>query len=250
MPRRPLSLFSPGRILVLTFILGTTVCLLAPTAEAAQEKGYAPSRQDVFQMVVDEALRLNFSPELALAVARTESDFDAHAESHAGARGVMQIMPRTGRDVLNLRPSQLWDARTNIRGGITFLQDLIRSYDGRVDIALSHYNGGSAVRRPNGSLRIIPATRNYVKKVKRFERQYRRDQQVLTARINSKKRHHRQKDVIIVRSAPRKPLKQLRRQSVLTAQKLDHLDRQLDRISGLLAQGRLARQRNSGLQDW
>lgn len=130
------------------------------------------SRETVQAIVVDEATRADFPPELALAVAEVESAFSTHAVSHAGARGVMQIMPRTGRDLFGLEPWELYDARTNIRAGIAYLDELIDTY-GRLDIALSHYNGGSAVRRRDGSLRVIPATRSYVDRVLARERHWR-----------------------------------------------------------------------------
>jgi soluble lytic murein transglycosylase-like protein len=60
-----------------------------------------------------------------------------------------------------------------VRLGLHFLGRLIRRYRGRVDLALSYYNGGSAVGRlPNA--RVIPATYKYVVRVQRLEKQYRR----------------------------------------------------------------------------
>lgn len=130
-------------------------------------------RADVMEMVLREAINMDISISLALAVAHVESNFNAGALSSKGARGVMQIMPATARGEYGLSADQLWNPRTNIRIGLHFLSHLIDTYDGRTDIALSHYNGGSAVRR-NGRLRVIPATRKYVKKVKRTRQVYRR----------------------------------------------------------------------------
>ena len=107
-----------------------------------------------------------------MAVAKAESNFDAAAESRAGARGVMQIMPRTARDLYGVAPDELWDARLNVQLGIDYLESLIRRYHGRWDIALSHYNGGSAVGDP-ANPRVIPATSAYVNKVLRLQRRYR-----------------------------------------------------------------------------
>lgn len=131
-----------------------------------------PSKMTVKQMVAQEARNMGIPVPLALAVAHAESSFDARARSHKGARGVMQIMPATARGEYGLDPDRLWDPRVNIRVGLHFLGRLIRRYDGRTDLALSYYNGGSAVGRP-GRARVIPATLKYVRKVERLRRHYR-----------------------------------------------------------------------------
>jgi len=141
-----------------------------PTQSHARRKD---SRVRVMEMVLRQAIDLDVSLSLALAVAHAESNFNALALSSKGARGVMQIMPATARGVYGITADQLWNPRTNIRVGLHFLSRLIESYDGHTDIALSHYNGGSAVRR-GGRLRVIPATRKYVTKVKRLQRFYRK----------------------------------------------------------------------------
>lgn len=127
-------------------------------------------------LIVQEAQRSKYvTPSLALAVAHVESSFRADAISPAGAIGVMQIMPRTGRTLYGLSSRQLKDPRINIRAGIQFLDQLIEQYDGRIDLALSHYNGGSAVNR-GGKKKIISYTRGYVLKVLSAARMYRESQ--------------------------------------------------------------------------
>ena len=117
------------------------------------------------QMIVKEAVKTkNVTPSVALAVAKIESGFRPHVVSSAGAVGVMQIMPRTGRDLFGLSRAKLFDPATNIRAGVTFLDQLIDRYGGRIDLALSHYNGGSRVTA-GPQPRIIPVTRGYVIKV-------------------------------------------------------------------------------------
>jgi len=137
-------------------------------------ESHARRRQDraeVMEIVLREAIKMDVSISLALAVAHVESNFNPRALSSKGARGVMQIMPATAKGEYGISADKLWNPRTNVRIGLRFLSSLIDEY-GRTDIALSHYNGGSAVRR-GGHLRVIPATRKYVKKVKRKQRFYR-----------------------------------------------------------------------------
>jgi len=140
--------------------------------QARAKSAHAPD--SIRAMVVKEALDLSLPVALALAVAHAESNFDPRALSHKGARGVMQIMPATARGEYGVQAELLWQPRINIRLGIHFLRRLIARYHGRVDLALSYYNGGSAV----GDLpraRVIPATRNYVNRVKFLHKRYRKE---------------------------------------------------------------------------
>ena len=120
---------------------------------------------DIQKFLVDEANRQSIDPALALAIAKVESDFNPTALSHAGAKGIMQIMPATAKGVFGSSPERLFDAKTNIELGISFIKQLLVRYDQRTDIALSHYNGGSAVQDQFGGLTVIPATQKYVNKV-------------------------------------------------------------------------------------
>lgn len=120
---------------------------------------------DIQSRIVAEAKRQNMPPSLALAIAKVESNFNSHALSGAGARGVMQIMPRTAEHVFGVPRSRLFEPDVNITLGVKFIKKLLERYDGRLDIALSHYNGGSGVKNRLGEFRVIPATRLYVDKV-------------------------------------------------------------------------------------
>ena len=127
----------------------------------------ANNRFDIKKMVRQEAAKSNVPISLALAVAKVESDFNARALSSAGARGVMQIMPATSQQEFGISPNRLWDPRLNIRLGVQFLEQLHRQYDGRWDLALSHYNGGTV----KGST-PHKRTRNYIKNVRKWQHVY------------------------------------------------------------------------------
>ena len=161
--------------LLLLALAGLCSGSLVPAGPAAgATTTTAAERQSVRALVAAEARAMRFPVSLALAVARAESDFDPRVESHKGARGVMQIMPRTAAEEYGIPADLLWQPRLNVRLGIHFLKRLLRRYRGRTDLALSYYNGGSAV----GDLpraRVLPATRDYVRKVRRYQRHYRRE---------------------------------------------------------------------------
>jgi len=148
-------------------------CATATPASVTQVAATRSGRGQIMSMVVREANDLGVSASLALALAHTESNFNPRALSPKGARGVLQIMPATARGEYGIAADRLWDPRTNIRLGLHFLKRLQRRYGGRTDLALSHYNGGSAVGRPPHA-RVIPATRSYVARVQRLQQMYRR----------------------------------------------------------------------------
>lgn len=133
---------------------------------------YPFSQDDIKQLLEEEAQYQGVSPSLVLAIAKVESDFNPSALSHAGAKGVMQIMPATAKNGFQVEGHELFNAKVNIRVGVAFIKQLLEQYNGQVDIALSHYNGGSRVKRPNGALGVIPATRVYVNKVKMYAQRY------------------------------------------------------------------------------
>lgn len=89
-------------------------------------------------------------PEAALvhAVVRQESAFNPDAVSHAGARGLMQLMPATAKRVARSmkvkysRKNLTKDPAYNIRLGSRFLKSLITRYDGSYVLALAAYNAG------------------------------------------------------------------------------------------------------------
>ena len=129
----------------------------------------------VHRTILDEAVKNGtVPPALALAVARVESNFSANAESTAGARGVMQIMPSTAWDEFGVMRGKLWDERTNVRLGVAYLERLYRQYGKRWDLALSHYNGGS-LKKKKGQFVVHQYTFNYVKKVMKHWRKYQQD---------------------------------------------------------------------------
>jgi soluble lytic murein transglycosylase-like protein len=143
-----------------------------PGATAAAARDHrAATAGEIKRIVMAEARRMQVPTALALAVAHVESGFDPYAESHAGARGVMQIMPATAMGEYGVGADRLWNPRINVRIGLHFLKRLIVRY-GRTDVALSHYNGGSRVGPP-GRARVLPYTRAYVIKVHRLAARYR-----------------------------------------------------------------------------
>jgi len=142
--------------------------LLNSSAIAAETASASYNKVDIQRMVLEQASQIGISGSLALAVAHVESNFNPYAQSSKGARGVMQIMPATSRGEYGISPEKLWNPRVNISLGLHYLKKLLTRYHGRIDLALSFYNGGSAVDRKGKSRpQVIPYTKKYVMKVTR-----------------------------------------------------------------------------------
>lgn len=158
--------------------------------QMAYPKGY-------WKSIDKNAARYNVDPYLVLAVIREESRFNPRATSRSGARGLMQIMPKTGRGIArNLefsryRTSKLYEPSLNITMGSFYLSNLIKNFSDNFYLALAGYNGGPNRIKGyvnawyNGELRLvdidefvesIPSreTRLYVQKVMESYFEYKR----------------------------------------------------------------------------
>src|SRR5262245_41959290 len=127
----------------------------APTAAPAARSGRLPrgladeSIEPRFDsMIRNWAGHYQVSPALVHAVVSTESAYNPAAVSSKGARGLMQLMPKTAKQY-GVRDS--FNADENIRGGVAHLRDLLDTYGGDTRLAVAAYNAGSgAVNRYSG----------------------------------------------------------------------------------------------------
>jgi hypothetical protein len=115
-----------------------------------------------------KAQKYDVDPALVAAVVETESRFRTNARSQVGARGLMQLMPRTGRW---LGASNLYNAEQNVDAGAKYLKYLNRRFDGNLTKTIAAYNAGEGnVRRYNG-VPPFRETRSYVRNVmSRYEK--------------------------------------------------------------------------------
>lgn len=113
----------------------------------------------VQNMVIAEAKRQGVPVGLALAVAKTESNFRCGAIGRAGERGVMQIKPQTARGLGYKGPaSGLNNCATGIRYGMIYLKQAYRKAGGNAHHAATLYNAGIYSKKKSSS---------YAKKISR-----------------------------------------------------------------------------------
>ncbi|HVC37204.1 MAG TPA: lytic transglycosylase domain-containing protein [Gammaproteobacteria bacterium] len=99
-------------------------------------------RLALLELIHAEATRAGVSPELVLSIINVESDFDRFAVSHAGAQGLMQIMPFWLK--LSGQPNgNLFHETTNLRLGCTILKYYLGRSHGDIREALQRYNGAT-----------------------------------------------------------------------------------------------------------
>lgn len=113
--------------------------------------------------------RYNIDPDLIKAIIKAESGFDRYAVSKAGARGLMQLMPGTARD---MNVSDPFNPEQNIAGGVRYFRSLLKMFNGNVVLSLAAYNAGpTQVKKARGVPRITE-TRRYIKRVLQYYEQY------------------------------------------------------------------------------
>jgi soluble lytic murein transglycosylase-like protein len=102
---------------------------------------------------------------------RQESSFDLSAQSHVGARGLMQLMPATAREIsrrfgIPFSAAGLDEPDLNVRLGTAYFRQMLDTFGGNLELALAGYNAGEwAVVRAGGRIPPFSATRAYVPKV-------------------------------------------------------------------------------------
>jgi soluble lytic murein transglycosylase len=126
-----------------------------------------PTHYDTY--INEAAAAYGLSTSLIKAVIRAESNFDTYAVSKKGAQGLMQLMPKTARD---LGVVDSFDPEENIHGGTRYLKEMLTQFNGNLQLALAAYNAGP--QRVEGKNRIPPIeeTRTFVRRVMKYIEEY------------------------------------------------------------------------------
>lgn len=163
----------------------TRSCILA--REAMEKLEVKPDYDDLRWRLVYpvhhwntiEKYKYSNNPLVLLSIMKEESHFNPNAESHVGAKGLMQMMPATERELISSYHVQKEDDKiiNDIKFGSIYLASLTHNLDGKVLFALAAYNGGiGSVKSWQKTLKFsnidefveqipYPETNNYVKKI-------------------------------------------------------------------------------------
>ena len=134
---------------------------------AASNQAWSTGNDRVDSLIRFYGNQHGVDPYLIFCLMSQESKFSKIALSPKGAQGLMQLMPGTAARYGVTNP---YDVAQNISGGTRYLKDLLKMFNGRVDLALAGYNAGeNAVIKYGYTIPPYDETRNYVKLiVKRY----------------------------------------------------------------------------------
>lgn len=104
------------------------------------------------------------------AIMHAESSYNPMALSHAGAQGLMQLMPATAR---RFGVSDSFNAGQNIRGGVKYLSWLLKRFNGDLRLAAAGYNAGEGAVDRHGGVPPYRETQRYVERVAVLADRYR-----------------------------------------------------------------------------
>ena len=196
-PQRRRALLRRLTWLAVAIVVSAAVvaAIVAPGVDKAVQEIALPLRHE--DIIRQQAADKHLDPALIAGVIYTESRFRDQT-SHAGAKGLMQLLPSTADDIARKSggtafvQGDLADPQVNISYGSFYLRYLLKRYGGNVVLAVAAYNAGEGkvdewifAARHRGEdfdhTRHIPfpETRNYVQQVlemrSRYREQYRRE---------------------------------------------------------------------------
>lgn len=130
----------------------------------------SPERFARYDETIRNAATLYQIPEaLVRAVIMVESNFDPRSVSHAGAQGLMQLMPETAA---RMEVHDSFDPRQNIFGGVRYLRILANLFNGDLELTIAGYNAGEGAVMRHGGIPPYEETQDYVVKVLTYYRRF------------------------------------------------------------------------------
>lgn len=134
------------------------------SAARAPNQASPPKAASRWSPLIDQvAAEHGMDARLLHAIVTVESAYDPQARSHAGALGLMQVIPATGK---RFGANDLLDPLQNLRAGTAYLAWLKRRFGGDLTLMLAAYNAGEgAVQRHGNRVPPFNETRQYVRKV-------------------------------------------------------------------------------------
>ncbi|MFQ3545121.1 lytic transglycosylase domain-containing protein [Halobacillus rhizosphaerae] len=133
-----------------------------PVVDVSNQLKTSGGGESVDGYIKDASNKYGVNEQLIRSVVNAESSFNPKAVSHAGAQGLMQLMPDTAR---GLGVSDPLDPEQNVMGGTKYLRQMLDRYNGDEKLALAAYNAGAGNVDKYGGVPPFKETQQYVKKI-------------------------------------------------------------------------------------
>lgn len=150
-------------------LLTTVVILLATFIFSGSQviANQKVTESQIVEQIIETAINMGVEPEIALGIAKKESNFCQERRSNAGAVGVFQLMPSTARRI-GYNPYQY---KENIKGGIAYYKQLKQIFK-TDELALAAYNAGPGVVKRCGGIPPYAETKRFVRLVMAYSNEF------------------------------------------------------------------------------
>ncbi len=150
-------------------LLTTVVILLATFIFSGSQviANQKVTESQIVEQIIETAINMGVEPEIALGIAKKESDFCQERRSSAGAVGVFQLMPSTARRI-GYNPYQY---KENIKGGIAYYKQLKQIFK-TDELALAAYNAGPGIVKRCGGMPPYAETKRFVRLVMAYSNEF------------------------------------------------------------------------------
>lgn len=138
---------------------------IAAYEKAQNRTSVTPGATSYDSIIRQASEKYQVDEKLIHAIIKIESNYNPQVTSHAGAAGLMQLMPATAREV---GVTDRYDIVQNIFGGTHYFSKMLRRHHGDIKLALAAYNAGPGNVKKYGGIPPFKETQNYVQKVMNY----------------------------------------------------------------------------------
>ncbi len=166
-PALTMLVYEPARVKIAS---SSSADCGSPALEESTVSAPGKEKERLFHLLILKAAnRYQVDSALIKAIIMAESNYNPNAVSKRGAKGLMQLMPKTA-EALGVGDS--FDPEHNINAGVRHFKNLLDQFDGDVKLALAAYNAGGRKVREYRGVPPFRATRRYIKRVFKYHQYY------------------------------------------------------------------------------